>query len=311
MGKVLVVGHKNPDTDSIGSAIAAAYLYEQLGQNVEPVALGEVNDETAYALEYFGYEAPRVIESVDTDIESLILVDHNEAQQSVPGRENVKIQAVIDHHRVANFETADPLYYRAEPIGSTASILTKMFHENDIEIPKNLAGLMLSAVISDTLLLKSPTCTTQDVEIAKELAELAEVELETYGLDMLKAGTNVDDKTAFEILEDDAKSFEMGSATVRIGQVNVVDVSDVLSRKEELLTEMSRLIDHNAYELYVLLITNIIDSDTVALLNGQAINAAELAFDQIVTEHTLDLPGVVSRKKQVVPQLTEAFQAKK
>ena len=154
MSKTLVFGHKNPDTDTITSAIVYAYLKQQLGADVEAVRLGEVNNETQFALEKFGFEAPRLIANVKDEAKKVILVDHNEFQQSAEGIEEVQITEVIDHHRVANFQTADPLYFRAEPVGCTATILNKMFKENNVEIPANIAGLMLSAIVSDTLLFK-------------------------------------------------------------------------------------------------------------------------------------------------------------
>lgn len=307
MSQMLVFGHKNPDTDTIASAITLAYLLNERGEKAEAVALGDINDETAYALNYFGIEAPRIITKVATETDRVALVDHNEAQQSADDLSEVSVKIVIDHHRIANFETADPLYYRAEPLGATATILYKLFSELEIEIPKYIAGMMLSAIISDTLLLKSPTCTELDIQTAHALATIAEVDLNIYGLDMLKAGTNVDGRTANEIINDDAKTFEMGYATVRIGQVNVVDIDDVLSRKTELLQAIDQEIKDSDYNLFILLITNILESDTVALIHGEAIREVERAFDGIVDQNTINLPGVVSRKKQVVPPLTEAF----
>lgn len=307
MSQMLVFGHKNPDTDTIASAITLAYLLNERGEKAEAVALGDVNDETAYALSYFGLEAPRIITKVATETDRVALVDHNEAQQSVDDLSEVSVKIVIDHHRIANFETADPLYYRAEPLGATATILYKLFRELEIAIPKYIAGMMLSAIISDTLLLKSPTCTELDIQTAHSLATIAEVDLNIYGLDMLKAGTNVDGRTPKEIINDDAKTFEMGYATVRIGQVNVVDVDDVLSRKGELLQAIDQEIKDSSYNLFILLITNILESDTVALIHGETIREVERAFDGIVDQNIINLPGVVSRKKQVVPPLTEAF----
>ena len=185
--KYLVFGHKNPDTDTICSAIAYADLKKQLGLDAEPVRLGEVNGETQYALDTFDFEAPRLVEKVAGEAEGVILVDHNERQQSADDIDQVRVLEVIDHHRIANFETSDPLYYRAEPVGCTATILNKIYKENGKEIPKAIAGLMLSAIISDSLLFKSPTCTDQDVAAAKELAEIAGVDAEEYGLEMLKS----------------------------------------------------------------------------------------------------------------------------
>ncbi len=236
-----------------------------------------------------------------------MLVDHNEFQQSISDIADVEILSVVDHHRIANFETANPLYYRAEPVGCTSTIVLKMYKENQVAIPKEIAGIMLSAIISDTLLFKSPTCTPEDVAAAKELAELAEVELEAYGLDMLKAGTNLSDKTAAVLLDLDAKSFPMGEANVRIAQINTVDLNEVMDRQAELEQAMAEEMTKNGYDLFVLVVTNILDSDSELLVAGNAIDKVEEAFQTKLTNNRALLKGVVSRKKQVVPQLTAAF----
>ncbi|MFW8052003.1 manganese-dependent inorganic pyrophosphatase [Vagococcus fluvialis] len=307
MSKVLVFGHQNPDTDAITSAISFAYLQNQLGVEAEAVALGEVNEETAYALNYFNVKAPRVIESAGSETNQVMLVDHNEAQQSVSDIKDLEVLAVVDHHRIANFETANPLFYRAEPVGCTNTIILKLYKEHSIEIPKEIAGLMLSAIVSDSLLFKSPTCTEQDVKAAKELAEIAEVDVDVYGLDMLKAGTNLSDKTALQLIDGDAKTFPMGDKNLRIGQVNTVDVQDVLGRQAELEAEMAKQNEVNNFDMFVLVITNILDSNSVALVVGQPKEKVEEAFGVTLTNNQAFLEGVVSRKKQVVPQLTKAF----
>lgn len=307
MSKLFVFGHQKPDTDTIASAIATSYLINALSYEAEAVALGKPNAETSYALDYFNFEAPRVVETVADEVEAVVLVDHNEAQQSVSDIEDVTVKAVIDHHRIANFQTSDPLYYRAEPLGSTATILLKLFKEYEVDLPENIAGLLLSAVISDTLLMKSPTCTPQDVRAAKELAEIAGVSLDEYGMAMLKAGTDIADKSAAEILNDDAKTFEMGAETVRIGQVNVVDMNDVLIHKEDILQEMRVESKESNYNLYVLLITDIIENNSVAIVDGVSYRQFERAFNKPIQLNTVELENVVSRKKQVVPQLTDIF----
>ena len=307
MSKVLVFGHQNPDTDAITSAISFAYLQNQLGVEAEAVALGVVNEETAYALNYFNVKAPRVIESAGSETNQVMLVDHNEAQQSVSDIKDLEVLAVVDHHRIANFETANPLFYRAEPVGCTNTIILKLYKEHSIEIPKEIAGLMLSAIVSDSLLFKSPTCTEQDVKAAKELAEIAEVDVDVYGLDMLKAGTNLSDKTALQLIDGDAKTFPMGDKNLRIGQVNTVDVQDVLGRQAELEAEMAKQNEVNNFDMFVLVITNILDSNSVALVVGQPKEKVEEAFGVTLTNNQAFLEGVVSRKKQVVPQLTKAF----
>ncbi|MDR4886167.1 manganese-dependent inorganic pyrophosphatase [Fredinandcohnia sp. QZ13] len=307
MEKVLVFGHKNPDTDTICSAIAYAELKKNLGLDAEPVRLGEVNSETQYALNYFKAEAPRLVENVGNEVQSVILVDHNERQQSADGLENVKIKEVIDHHRVANFETSDPLYFRVEPVGCTATILNKLYKENKVEIKKEIAGLMLSAIISDSLLFKSPTCTDEDVQAARELAEIAGVDAESYGLEMLKAGANVSDKTAEQLVSLDSKEFSMNENKVQIAQVNVVDPQDVLSRQSELEEVMNQQINDNGLDLFLLVITDILNNDSVGLAVGEKTTAVEKAFNVTLLNKTAELKGVVSRKKQVVPVLTEAF----
>lgn len=303
MSNVLIFGHLNPDTDAITSAISFAYLQKQLGVEAEAVALGNVSEETAFALNYFNVAAPRVVETVANETNQVMLVDHNEFQQSVSDIRDVEVLAVVDHHRIANFETANPLYYRAEPVGCTNTIILKMYKEHQIAIPKEIAGLMASAIISDSLLFKSPTCTQEDIAAAKELATIAEIDLETYGLDLLKAGTNLADKSAADLLNMDAKSFPMGDKNVRIAQVNTVDINDVFVKQADLEAAMKK----EDFDLFILVVTNILDSDSVILAVGEPISAVEKAFDVTLENNKALLKGVVSRKKQVVPQLTEAL----
>lgn len=308
MSKYLVFGHKNPDTDTIASAIAMAYFLEKMGYEAEPVALGAPNEETSFALQYFNCEPPRVVTSVSNEVDCVALVDHNEPQQSVDDLDKVRVDYVVDHHRIAGFETAQPLYYRAEPIGCTATVLLNMFKEHDLDIPRTIAGLMLSAIISDTLLFKSPTSTKQDERAANELAKLAEVDLETYGLEVLKAGTNLSNKTVSQLLNLDAKTFEMNGQNVRVAQVNAIGFDEMKAQKEAILTAMQEEIASNQFDLFVFIVTDVLENNSIAFLAGEAIRPAEVAFDQKVVDNELNLPGVVSRKKQVVPQLTKAFE---
>ena len=308
MSKILVFGHQNPDTDAIGAAIAFANLQKELGKDAEAVALGEPNEETAFALNHFGLTAPRVVETVANEVEQVMLVDHNEFQQSAADIEKVETLAVVDHHRIANFQTANPLYYRAEPVGCTSTIILKLYKENNVEVPKNIAGIMLSAIVSDTLLFKSPTCTQEDVQAAKELAEIAGVDLESYGLEMLKAGTNLGTKSAVELIDLDAKSFPMGGSNLRIAQVNTVDLAEVFARQSELESAMQEANAANGFDLFVLVVTNILDSDSEILIVGEPKENVEKAFNVTLDNNRALLKGVVSRKKQVVPQLTAAFE---
>jgi manganese-dependent inorganic pyrophosphatase len=307
MEKVLVFGHKNPDTDTICSAIAYAELKNKIGQNAEPVRLGEVNGETQFALNYFKKDAPRLVEKVAGEANGVILVDHNERQQSADDITEVRVLEVIDHHRIANFETSDPLYYRAEPVGCTATILNKMYKENGVQIEKETAGLMLSAIISDSLLFKSPTCTQEDVDAAKELAEIAGVDANTYGLDMLKAGADLSDKSVEQLISLDAKEFQMGSSKVEIAQVNAVDTNDVLVNKAEIEAALSKVVTDKGLDLFLFVVTDILTNDSVAVALGNEASKVEQAFNVKLDNNQATLEGVVSRKKQIVPVLTEAF----
>jgi manganese-dependent inorganic pyrophosphatase len=307
MRKTLIFGHKNPDTDTITSALVYADLKSKIGMDVEPVRLGDVNGETQYALDYFKVEAPRLVETVANETDSVILVDHNERQQSADDIEEVSVLEVIDHHRIANFETADPLYYRAEPVGCTATILNKIYKEKGVEVTKEMAGLMLSAIISDSLLFKSPTCTGEDVAAAKELAEIAGVDAQEYGLEMLKAGADMSSKSIAELVSLDAKEFSMGTAKVEVAQVNVVDTNDVLGRQKEIEAAIETLIKEKGLDLFLLVVTDILENDSTALALGSKTAEVEKAFNVKLENNTALLKGVVSRKKQIVPVLTDAM----
>jgi manganese-dependent inorganic pyrophosphatase len=307
MEKTLIFGHKNPDTDSICSAIAYAALKTELGVQVEPVRLGSVNGETQYALDYFKVQAPRQVDTVAGEAKNVILVDHNERQQSAGDIDQVRVVEVIDHHRIANFETSHPLYYRAEPVGCTATILNKMFKENGVAVRKEIAGLMLSAIISDSLLFKSPTCTEEDVAAARELAAIAEVDAQSYGLEMLKAGADLSDKTIAQLISLDAKEFQMGSYKVEIAQVNAVDTNDVLARQAELEDALSGIIADKGLDLFVFVVTDILNNDSIALALGRVTKAVEQAYNVTLVDNKAVLKGVVSRKSQIVPVLTDTL----
>ncbi|MGT2828417.1 manganese-dependent inorganic pyrophosphatase [Streptococcus hillyeri] len=311
MSKCLVFGHQNPDTDAIASSYGWAYLERTAwGRDAEAVALGTPNEETAFALNYFGIEAPRVVESAKAEgVSQVILTDHNEFQQSIADIREVEVAAVIDHHRVANFETANPLYMRLEPVGSASSIVYRASKESGVTLPREVAGLLLSGLVSDTLLLKSPTTHESDPQVAKELAELAGVNLEEYGLELLKAGTNLSSKSAEELIDIDAKTFPLNGNNVRVAQVNTVDIAEVLERQAEIEAAMTASSETNGYSDFVLMITDILNSNSEILALGSNMDKVEAAFNFKLENNHAFLAGAVSRKKQVVPQLTESFNA--
>ena len=303
---ILVFGHKNPDTDTICSAIAYAELKNKLGKDVKAVRLGKVNEETKYALNYFKVEKPELVENVAG--KEIILVDHNERTQTADGFEEAKVLELIDHHRISNFNVDEPLYARVEPVGCTATIILKLFKENGLAPSKETAGLMLSAIISDTLLFKSPTCTQCDAKAGKELAEIAGVDLKEYGLEMLKAGTALGDKSEAELLNMDMKIFEIDGEKIGVAQVNTVNEAEVLERKEKLLAEIDNIIAKEGLKFFMLAITNILTNDSTALVSGNGNDVIEKAFGEKVDSNLVTLKGVVSRKKQIIPPLTKAIQ---
>lgn len=302
MEEIYIFGHKNPDTDTILSALILEAIEKTMGiNNVKAFRLGDINKETKYALEYFGVKEPELLKEVKEG-QQVMLVDHNEFAQSVKGIEKAKIIRVVDHHKIANFETHEPLFYMAMPVGCTATILNDMCKVSGIKMDKTTAGLMLSAIISDTLLLKSPTCTKKDIEAAEELAKIAEVDINKYGLDMLKAGTDLSDFTASELINIDSKPFTTNGVKYQVAQVNTADINDVLKDKADIEEAMKKYMEENQEELFVFLITDIIKNDSQVIALGKQ-DLVEKAFNVKLEENTAFLPGVVSRKKQVVPEI--------
>lgn len=303
---ILVFGHKNPDTDTICSAIAYAKLKNKLGKDAKPVRLGELNEETRYAINYFKMDIPELIENVAG--KEVILIDHNERTQTADGFEEARVLELIDHHRIANFNVDEPLMVRMAPVGCTATIILKMFKENNVIPSKEVAGLMLSAIISDTLLFKSPTCTKCDVEAGKELAEISGVNLEEYGLEMLKAGTALGGKSDSELLYMDMKIFEINDTKIGISQVNTVNENELMEKKGNLITEINRIIDKEGLKFFIFIITNILSNDSVGIVVGEGTELVERAFEEKISENLITLKGIVSRKKQVIPPLTKIIQ---
>lgn len=308
--KLYITGHKSPDTDSICSAIAYAALKTAQGYQAEAICAGQANKETQYALNYFGFEQPQVVTNLKDVMaagDSLILVDHNESKQIIDGHEEVDIVEVVDHHRFGDFETAAPIMIRVEPVGCTGTIVKKLFEEKGIVIPKNIAGLLLSAIISDTVLFRSPTCTEEDKKAIKELAELAGVDYESYGMEMLKAGADVSDLSNEDIVRTDMKEFSEAGQTISIAQISVMDASDVLAKQEQLVAALEDLRAANNYNASYLMVTNILEEATTLLFAGDVASIVTAAFHQSIANNGVYLPNVMSRKKQIAPPILEAM----
>ena len=234
----------------------------------------------------------------------VILVDHNERGQSIPGVEEADILEIVDHHRVADIQTVGPLLFRGEPLGSTATIVTKIFDELDVEMPSHIAGLLLGAVVSDTLLFKSPTCTPVDTKFAKKLAEIAGVDIQEFAMEMFKAGTSLVGKTVDEIFNQDFKKFSFDNLQVGVAQVNSMDIEGFLPYKKDMLDYMNKFAEDNNLEFTLLLLTDIINANSEIFVGGPRPELVEKAFNVQLTECQGTLAGVISRKKQVVPAIT-------
>lgn len=303
--KILVFGHKNPDTDSICSSIVKSILCKKEGMNnVEAVKLGKINSETQFILDYAGVNEPRLIDGVE-EKQQVILVDHNEFVQSADGIEKAKIIEVVDHHKIGDFQTAEPLFFTAKPYGCTSTLLYLDFVAKGIEIEKTEGILMLSAIISDTLLLKSPTTTSVDKNAVEKLANIVGIDINAYGLEMLKAGTNLDKFTAKELLELDAKQTGNENISIVIAQVNTVDISSVVARQQEIENEMKKVIDQKGLGLFIFAITDIVNTNSEVIVLGDQSDLVNRAYGKNLENNRMFLEGVVSRKKQLLPRIME------
>ena len=278
-------------------------LEKKLGHDVEACRLGNINKETEYVLNHLGIEAPKYIDSLE-DGSNVILVDHNSPDESISNLDKMNILRVVDHHKLV-LQTSYPLYYRAEPVGCTETILYKMYKENGVEVDKKIAGLMLSAIISDTLLLKSPTTTEEDKKAVMELAKISGLDPEVYGLDMLKAGTDLSSFTIDEILKIDAKKINFKEVKSIVNQVNTASIPEVMKMKKDLEAGMQKVIEQEGLDLFMLVITDIVNSNSQVIALGKNASLVEKAYGVKLEDNTALLKGVVSRKKQIVPIMTE------
>lgn len=306
--KIHVFGHTNPDTDSISCAITMANLQNEIGREAQSYRLGEINKETRYALNMFDLKEPDLLSTID-DNANVIMVDNNEFTQCVPGIENAHIQMVVDHHRL-NLHTTEPVYCIAEPIGCASTIMYKLYKQDDVVITPKMAGIMLSAIISDTLMFKSPTCTEQDKITAERLAKIAGIDLYEYGYKMLEAGTDISEYTADEVINIDSKDFKNGELKITISQINSSNIDEVFKRKAELEKAIEKKIAEENIDLYVFVVTDILEASSKVIVLGNRVDIFEKAFHTELIANTTYLKGVVSRKKQILPALIEAMNQK-
>ena len=306
MSKIFVIGHKSPDTDSIAAAISYSYLKQQQGVDAVAARAGELNKESKYALDYFKVAEPEYLASVESGTQ-LILVDHNESKQCVDGVKDADVLELIDHHRIGDFETANPIFILVRPVGCVNTVIWGLYKAAGIQPSKAVAGMMLSAIISDTVLFRSPTTTEEDKKAVAELADIAGVDYEAYGMDMLKAGADISDYPAEKLAHNDTKEFESNGKTFSCGQISVMDLAPINEKKAEIMKALEATKAEKGYEASYLMVTDILAEDTYLWFTAGAEEAAEKAFDKKAENSYVYLPKVMSRKKQVAPFLLKVY----
>ncbi|MCH9739426.1 MAG: manganese-dependent inorganic pyrophosphatase [Epsilonproteobacteria bacterium] len=301
-----IFGHTTPDSDSIVGAISLSYLKNQLGEETTPTRQGEVNPETAFILNKFGYEAPELKTSYAG--EDVYLIDFMESSQSPEDINEANILGIVDHHKLGDLKTAAPLEMWVRPVGCSNTIVKQMFDYHGIEIPKELAGMMMCAILSDTVIFKSPTCTKEDTKACKELAAIAGVEdYKALGMEMFIVKSDVLSATKRELVLRDFKDFEMGGNKIGVGQLEVVDLSVFDEMKQELFEAMSELKAEGERHSVLLLLTDIMQEGSQLLVLSNEADKINHAFEVTLEDKQVWLPKVMSRKKQIIPFLEKQF----
>lgn len=247
----------------------------------------------------------RLVDSNDFERKQVILVDHNQQSQSVDGIDEANILEVIDHHNLGTIGTSMPINFRSMPVGCTCTIIYKLYQESGIKIPKDMAGIMLSAILSDTLLFKSPTTTDVDIEVGKELARIAGVDIEEYGTKMFKAASSVAGLSVEEIIHSDMKTFKYGDSTMALGQVITMDFDELLERKDEIVGALNKMCEFGNYKVALLFVTDIIKNGSYLFFNDNSEEIVEEAYGAEHASQGIYFDGIVSRKKQMLPPLLD------
>lgn len=248
---------------------------------------------------------------LNADKKKIILVDHNERSQAVDGLENAEILEIIDHHRIGSLETMSPVYFRNQPLGCTATIIFQLFAEAGAQMPKDMAGLLCAAILSDTLMFRSPTCTIVDKMAAEALAKIAEIEIEKFATEMFQAGSNLKNKSPEEIFYQDFKKFVIGDLNIGVGQINSLNAEELTDIKEKLVTYLDKAYKEHGITIIYFMLTNIITESTEVIYVGNgAESLLEEAFSKTAENNSVMLKGVVSRKKQFIPVLIETVTQK-
>jgi len=301
-----VVGHKTPDSDSICSAIALSYLKTTLGEETVPARLGELSPETLFILDKFGFEQPELKTSFAG--EGIYIVDHSDRIQGPDDIDDATILGIIDHHKLGDITTSTPLEIWVRPVGCTNTIIKMMYDFYDVEIPKNIAGAMLCAILSDTVIFKSPTCTTADIKCVEALAAIAGItDAKALGMEMFEVKSAVLGTPIRDLVLRDFKDFNMHGNLVGIGQLEVLDLAIFDKMKAELVADIAKLKAEGNRHTVLLLLTDIMKEGSEMLVISDSADLTEKAYGKSTVDGKVWLDGVLSRKKQVVPPLQESF----
>ncbi|MFT4309421.1 MAG: manganese-dependent inorganic pyrophosphatase [Candidatus Woesearchaeota archaeon] len=302
---IIVVGHKNPDTDSVCSAIAYAALKKSMGHNAVPAVQGNLNPESLYVLERFDVEQPEIMTSVDNA--KIILVDHNEKAQSLDDINEDNIIEIIDHHKIGDIRTTNPILFINAPIGCTATIIYELYNYHGIAIPDNVKGLLLSAILSDTVIFKSPTCTPKDKEVALKIGEELGIDCMELGKEQFIAKSDFQGKSKEDILLLDSKNYEFGKGKVIVSQVELADTNAIMEDKEAYLRMMRDMMTKVNAMGFVFIVTDIIMEGSVLLVVSDNPELLESAMQIKLDGGSVFVEGLMSRKKQVVPLLEKGL----
>jgi manganese-dependent inorganic pyrophosphatase len=302
-----IFGHKIPDSDSVIGAISLTYLQNKLGNQSIASRQGDINPETKFILDKFDLEEP--IYKKNYANENIYLVDFSDIAQAPDDINQAIIKGIVDHHKLGDITTSTPLEMWVRPVGCSNTIIKQMFDYYDIQIPKNIAGAMMCAILSDTVIFKSPTCTKEDTKVVKELAKIAQIEnFKAVGMEMFRVKSALDGVAPKDLIKRDFKAFDMHGKKVGIGQLEVVDGSVFDNIKTNLLNSMKELKQEDGFDEVLLLLTDIMKEGSEILAVGDYRQVVEKAFNITLQDNTLWLDGCLSRKKQIIPFLEPAFE---
>ncbi len=301
------VGHKTPDSDSICSAIALSYLKTQTGEDVQPARLGELSPETLFILDKFGFEQPE-LKMTFADTDGIYVVDQSDRIQGPDDIVDSTVLGIIDHHKLGDITTSTPLEIWVRPVGCTNTIIKMMYDFHGVEIPKNIAGAMMCAILSDTVIFKSPTCTTADIKCVEALAEIAGIEdYKALGMEMFTVKSSVEGTPVRDLVLRDFKDFNMSDNIVGIGQLEVIDLALFDEMKAELYADLQAVKEEGNRHTVMLLLTDIMKEGSELLVVSDDISIVEKAYNTTLVDGKVWIDGIMSRKKQVVPPLQDTF----